>query len=335
MFTANFRERNSSIELFRFFSMVGIVVYHCILWGTNKNYGYIYNLGTNCDTAFHLSFYSLGNAGVTSFMFLSGWFGVKLNIRKIVDIIMMMLFYLIIVRYYAGVSTLKIIALSLHPWDGWWFVRCYLLICVLSPIINLGIERISKKKFTSIIVLVTIYTYFGHALSLKSEMNTDLLLSIFLWGRYLRKYPPQFSQKYIAWLCFISTISISLLPIIISTTGNTTLMSLFISNNNFLYVIFAASFTMWLEKHQFNSGIINWLASSTLAIYIITDNELREYLDPWLFRNVMDNPLVGYTIVFLLCLGCLLIEKIRVILFYPLTTWINKSLTITYSNECH
>lgn len=189
MFTNNYN-RNSSIELFRFFSMVGIVIYHCILWGTNKNYNYIYGLGTDWHTASHLSLYSLGNVGVTSFMFLSGWFGIKLNWGKIVDIIMMLLFYLIIVRYWAGVSILKIIGLSLHPWDGWWFVRCYLFICILSPIINYGIERISKRSFTIVIVFVTIYTYFGHALALKSEMNIDLLLSIFLWGRYLKRYPP-------------------------------------------------------------------------------------------------------------------------------------------------
>lgn len=104
------------------------------------------------------------------------------------------------------------------------------------------------------------------------------------------------------------------------------LVSLFISNNNFLNVIFSASVTMLLDKNQFKNTFINWLTSSTLAIYVITDNELRIYLDPWLFKHVMNNPFVGYAIIIVLCFACLIVEKIRIIFFYPVMTMVNRKI---------
>ena len=50
-------------------------------------------------------------------------------------------------------------------------------------------------------------------------------------------------------------------------THNNTLMMLFLNNNNPLLLVFSASTVMALHQLPFHSALINWLASSTLAIY--------------------------------------------------------------------
>lgn len=324
--------RNTSVEIFRLLSMVGIVIYHCILWGNSDglggaNYELVYALGSSYSTAVHLSLYSLGNAGVTCFMFISGYYGVKLDLKKMLNLIIMMLFYIVIIRLIAGVSIIKVIGSILHPWDGWWFVKCYFFICILSPLLNKGIEHVSKQAFTWIVVLLIIYTYIGHFLALKSEMNSDLLITIFLIGRYIKNYPPKVLMKYSAVLSVLSFLLISLIPVAIATiTHSNSLMTLFLSNNNFLLLIFASSTVILLEKHPTHIGIINWLASSTLAIYLITDNELRCYLDPWLWDKVISNPIIGYLFIVLFCVACLLFEKVRELIFSPLIKIMDKHI---------
>ena len=283
------------------------------------DYNWIFNLGTEKSTEIHLSLYSLGNAGVTCFMFISGYYGVRLNLKKLINLVVMMLFYIVIIRFIAGVNIYKIIGSSLHPWDGWWFVRCYFFICILSPLINLGISYISQRQFRVIVVLLLFYTYLGHFLALKSEMNSELLITIFLVARYFKLYPPAKLTKFSGHIVVISTLLIVVTPIVLSNMYSTSLMTLFLNNNNIILLLFAASVVSVMEQHPLHFGIVNWLSASTLSIYLITDNELRGYLDPWLLERVLDSPVYGYTLIILLCLLCLLFEKIRLQAFKPLT----------------
>ena len=70
-----------------------------------------------------------------------------------------------------------------------------------------------------------------------------------------------------------------------------------------------------LDKIKYVNRIINYFAASTLAIYILTDNAfVRIPLDTWLFDGIMNGG-IGYVYVFVAALVCLLIDKIRELLF--------------------
>ena len=102
-------------------------------------------------------------------------------------------------------------------------------------------------------------------------------------------------------------------------THNNTLMMLFLNNNNPLLLVFSASTVMALHQLPFHSALINWLASSTLAIYLITESSvIRSTLNPWLLSHVMVRPLVGYGLMVAVCVACILIDKVREVLFIPI-----------------
>lgn len=319
-------KRNSSVELFRMVAMFSIVLIHTFGHGSGLDYDWIYSLGNDYSTAGHLALFSFGHAGVTCFMFISGYYGIRLNGRKMLTMVLMQAFYIVLCALLMGSFSFGVFALLLHPWDGWWFIKCYMFICVLSPIINTGIEKLSEVQFRWIVIGMLLYGYFGHFIGMQNGHDTDLLLTIFMVGRYLAIYPPHISKKCLQ-ISILSAIILALMPIaIIQITHNNTLMKLFLNNNNPLLLVFAASTVMTLDKRPFHSALVNWLAGSTLAIYLITDNSgLRSVLNPWLLSHVMESPIVGYGLMAAVCLACLLVDKVRELLFFPFNKLLDKA----------
>lgn len=175
--------RNSSVELLRFIFMYFIVLLHVYGHGTGLNYGLIYNWGTDIDTAFHLSLFSLGKIGVSGFMFISGYYGIHTTRHKVIDLILVTLFYLCVLSPIGnGVRVLSFF----HPFDGWWFVSAYLFIMLLAPLIEMGIKALPQRTFRTIVIAALIYTYFAKALSFANSHDAVFLLTVYLVARYFR-----------------------------------------------------------------------------------------------------------------------------------------------------
>ena len=76
----------------------------------------------------------------------------------------------------------------LHPWDAWWFIGSYIVICVLAPIINKGIETLTKSQFRNILLFMLFYEYVGRFVGMDNSHDTIFMLTIFLTARYTRIY---------------------------------------------------------------------------------------------------------------------------------------------------
>lgn len=69
--------RNSNIEILRVIFMFLILVNHVYGHGSGLNLKWIYSLGSEWDTAWNLALDSLCKLGVTGFIFISGYFGIR------------------------------------------------------------------------------------------------------------------------------------------------------------------------------------------------------------------------------------------------------------------
>lgn len=103
----------------------------------------------------------------------------------------MLLFYILLLAV-IGVQGLGIIRSMLHPWDSWWFIGSYVVICVLAPIINKGIETLTKAQFRNILLSMLLYEYVGRFVGVDNSHDTIFMLTIFLTARYTRIFitPP-------------------------------------------------------------------------------------------------------------------------------------------------
>ena len=182
-----FINRNSSIELLRMWFMLMIVTIHAYGHGCGLDYDYLYSLGSDWSTAHHLGLLSLGKCGVTGFVFISGYYGVSLKWNKIGTMVAMLLFYILLLALIGG-QGLGIVRSMLHPWDSWWFIGSYIVICVLAPIINKGIETLTKSQFRNILLFMLFYEYVGRFVGMDNSHDTIFMLTIFLTARYTRIY---------------------------------------------------------------------------------------------------------------------------------------------------
>lgn len=89
----------------------------------------------------------------------------------------------------------------------------------------------------------------------------------------------------------------------------------FISNNNILLVVLTACLVMTFDRMKFVNKYINYMAASTLAIYLLTDNGVvRKTLDTWLLQEVLGGA-IGFVYILLVAVLCLFIDKVRECLF--------------------
>lgn len=326
-------ERNSSVEILRIVFMAGIVFLHAYYHGSDANIEWIYGLGKTSDTSYQLMLYSLSRLGVTGFMFISGYYGIRMNAVRLYRLLSMVVLYWLVTTVMSGNISIGGLAKGvIHAWDMWWFVASYFMICILSPLINEGIERISKTTFSYVILGIVVYTYIGHFVIGMDSHDTDLLLSIYLIARFLRLYiTPPIQKKMLLFICIISTMSLMFLPVIIMRfCGSIKITDMLICNNSPIVLVSAGTMVMLLEKCKLHIGIINWLASSTFAIYLITESRFRLRIDGWLFQNILESPLYGYFLLVLVCFLCLIIDKIRLLLVKPIDKHIEKWILKKY-----
>ena len=212
---------------------------------------------------------------------------------------------------YSGFSLRKIIMLPLS-FDLWWFVSSYMVLLLISPILNKGIEMINRQQHRLIVAGLLIYTYILGYFNWANSRDFVFLFTIYMVARYIRLYP----KNRLASLCqhYGGAILITyfLIPILMVYIGiNWELcMVKFLQNNNPLILIGCTWLILLAEKYKTYNRQINWLASSSLAIYLITEYpSIRYDLCPVLLRPTLHGWGIG--LVLLICLACILFDKIR------------------------
>lgn len=159
------KQRNSTIELLRILCILMIVFMHLVgIW-----WDYCDNL---FDKEFVIFVNSLCNCAVTIFMLISGYYGIRFNLRKIVQFEMMVIFYsiLFIFMQYSliGGVGMKEMVKSVFPLltSKYWFYTAYVIIFFVSPYIHLLVNFLNKKEFKILIgilllfLAILIFSYF-------------------------------------------------------------------------------------------------------------------------------------------------------------------------------
>lgn len=220
-----------------------------------------------------------------------------------------------------------------HAWDKWWFLASYLLICLISPLIELGFERLSKQSMRFLALGLFIYTYVGHFLSMSNDHDVVILLTIYVIARYISFYTPLFwnNSELIA---VISVWVLAIIPILIEMiSGSFYIQRMFLNNNNPLLIITASSLVVTAYKKPTYNKFVNWNSKSVLAIYLILEwPEIRELFNSYALPRVVEG--WGLLLIPFTSFICILIESLRRLIFEkPMLYVINKYFNKKRSNE--
>lgn len=303
--------RNSNIEFLRFAMMVGLCFSHILKHG----YG-LKNLELpECNpTDGQLVLMGVLMPIVDCFVFISGYFGLKLKAEKVIKLFFQASFYYllcVIIRNVYNIGepvSLGYFLTNLLPITNyaWWFLIWYIFLMVISPVIEEGITQIGAKRFARILIFLFLINSFGAWLN-RIHTGSDFvgLLMVYLLGRYIRKYYKDIKFLEASLLfSFATFILVSLILLTYHINKPYFTWTMLMLCNPLVILQSVALFFIVKGFPSFNSVVMNYLGSHCFAIYLLTeftDNQLYLW---WI--NIYDKYGMLLLVLSILCI-CLLI----------------------------
>lgn len=264
--------------------------------------------------------------GVDVFVLISGWFGIKPTLKGGGNILFQVLFYMIIILIVALVLNIEIPQgyVKLRGYGGYWFVPVYVFLYVFAPVLNSFVASSQPRTFLLVLLLFflfeTYYVYCGEdPVKFANGYSLIHFIGLYLLAQFVRKCFDKIRScgaiKY-----FGAYVLFTLIPSLMAFVG---LKHRGVDFNAFAYsspFVVAASLSLLLafDRIKLKSKIINWVACSVFAIYLIHMNPI---VVPY-FLNLMRWGYAsfgaGWYILFALFVAigggmlCVLIDKIRV-----------------------
>lgn len=269
------KERDSRFELIRIIAILFIVIWHISIHaqkGDLESHDYITAL---CTT------------GVNIFILISGYFNIKICWKSFLTIIETIIFYHIIsitLNWYIFKEnpqvTDPLILLSPSTYSSWWFMGCYTLLMLLSPLINNLLYTNNERLYTYTIgILLFISCYSGFVFQNQINVtgyNIFNFITIYAVGDAIRKYdiPKRLSTK----LWFILYLTATAFIFVASCIG----IPRIAFYNNPLLIVAAVCLFCLVARCKINNKNINIIATYTLPLYLIQDSlfgqNVYEYL---------------------------------------------------------
>ena len=324
------KERLSNIELLRLLAMFLVLVVHADFFSlstpTQDDV-----ISTPASAFLRFFFESLSIVCVNVFVLISGWFGIRSNVKGFCNFIFQCLFFLVgiyIVMLIFGLTSLsaKGIAgcLVLLKWN--WFIKAYMGLYILSPILNAFVNNTEKKTFKNVLisffVFQTIYSWISDgAVFFENGYSTISFIGLYLLARYTKIYlaakntPPLASFLSIYG---IITILLTLISFMSVRMGISVISEKMFSYVNPMVIISALSLLLFFNGLKIKSKLVNWLAASSFAIFLLHTNPnlCESYFKKcvlWLYDGNDGATCLWLILTFLLAVGmsAILIDQIR------------------------
>lgn len=273
------------MELLRLLAMFFILLLHA----NNTVFNYLTPetvLGNPRHALPFLGVESLANIGVDVFVLISGWFGIRARLRGGVNVLFQPVFYSVL---FIGLCLVTGIGEPLHPKSlanvalftkNYWYIKAYIGMYILSPVLNAFVEKANKRQFFAVLLLFFafqgVYGCSDSAPDVFLGFSTITFCGLYLLARYIRLYSDRLrsvSGKTLA-LFFVTCTVLLTAFVYISyrVDGSGTMRRGMYAYCNPLVVAQSVSVLLLFNRMNFQSKIINWAAASCLSIYLIHEN---------------------------------------------------------------
>lgn len=273
--------RNSSFELLRIILILMILVEHANMWFIGSGYHSEPEHLAKCMVE------SVCIGGVNAFVLISGWFGMRGDLKKIGDLMFMLLFCtvpLLLVALWLKWIPLSALASADGVYEyvfggaGYWFVVDYIGLLIISPVLNYGIERLDKRQFRRILLagyaLILLYDFVLREPVLGSEGGYSVLWFGFLYllARYMRSYGMGRIMRF-RWPILIMAVALQSLLFFGGFIG--------LRYTNPLILLEAVCLIFIFRNWNFHSKAINTVAAGVLMAYLL---HMQPVLIPYIRR---------------------------------------------------
>lgn len=274
----------------------------------------------------------IGIVAVDVFVLISGWFSIKAKTLSICSFIFQIAFLkclsLVIMLFLGKIQFNKETItelLMLNPGQGW-FIKAYLLLYILSPVLNKFSENTQPKIFSNVLIAYWIFLFlFGWITESTTYINNGYsivsFIGLYLLGRYAKIYQPKWSdysaKKYLS--VYIITVAFFCCTIFIAglfKLRHTDLIAWkFCSYISPLTVIGAMSLLLCFSKIKlpYNKWI-NICGKSCFSVYLLHAMwgywfDVLKKIDS-LFGG-LNYIIVLFAFLLAVYLGCILLDQLR------------------------
>lgn len=314
--------RQSNFELLRMFAMFLVLVTHSDLVALGLPSADDFD--TNPLNAFTRTFFeSISIVCVNVFVLISGWFGIRPNLKGFLNFIFQCVYFLFglyLIALLTGWTSLSVtgvmqcLCLTGHNW----FIQSYIGLYILSPVLNSFLERSDKRKLEIFLVAFFLFqTYFGLLRSAKfivEGYSTFSFIGLYVLAHYLKNYGGNLRKW--GWLLYLCSIVANTLLYVLQCKYYHVLIT-FNYINPFV-IIGAVGLLLWFSSIRItHNSIINFMSKSCFAVYLLhTNSEIYEPLFLNTVRSIYDSN-SGIGCLFMILLFLLIIFAASIICDMP------------------
>ena len=276
--------------------MIMIIGHHYVIHGIMHRYMadefVLWRTGSLFNKLFTSVLYVGGRVGVGLFFAITGYFMINKKKASLKRTMLEWLYYLILLFIFIGIygifeifkygfsfGIIQYIIVNsyiiLPITNYWWFVTVYALLIFCLPVINLNVNKLSKKGFLSLLIIIlALLAIFDYN---SSYQSFTIGLFYYLLGGYIRKFKNPLSR--------MKKIVVLLLICIIWLVSAVTVYSYYMYNNgliniveNFAYfgilipIIIYFIFRFFQSIDIGSNKYINTISKTTFGIYLLHDS---------------------------------------------------------------
>jgi len=270
--------RESNMELLRVLCMLFIVCGHITL---------AHKFDLMGDSSYYINYFfrSFAVVAVNVYVLISGYYGIKLKVKKLGEINTMVTVYsvlFVLFSLWVGIHELQIRKdfLFLFPviTKQYWFITVYFVLCFLSPFLNLFIDKIDKKNLERLLLtlfvcfcLLPTFSFLFNFPSITEDAGYGIVNFCFLYllGRYIRLYYRRNFSKYVYLIGYgIAALGLCIFQLSYSYILGFPFTSLW-SYDTFFVFIGAIFLFMYFREIKIRSRLINYVATYALSVYVL------------------------------------------------------------------
>lgn len=324
-------KRLSNIELLRIISIFLVFVVHASF----RSIGIPSSSEILLDplsAIFRFTSESISIICVNVFVFISGWFSIKPKLHRLCELLFQVLFiWLVIYIFMALYGKTNFFCtdafVKLFTYDGYWFVRAYIILYIFSPILNSFIENSRKNVIkTFLILFYAIQTLFGFVISdnwFNNGYSPLSFMGLYILARYLHIYSCSkfYNIKFNFGLYLFSIIILDVVAFCISLLSNHNIWKLYCYSSPLVILLTVCFFCLFVNINL-NSKFINWIAVSCFSVYLlhthplIFDNYYLSIIYKWFVsESRLYFLLYSFSLIILFFSLSIAIDKIRLFIW--------------------
>lgn len=312
-------KRQSNFELLRILCMAGVLVGHALIVLYQDQ---IHSADWSVTNQLRVLMLNACAVALNCFVMISGYFTIRTNGRKVIRFWSICLWYAVLAWICLGGSWVSVLFPITQA--GMWFLPCYLALVLICPLLNAGLEALGGKrlyKCVGLLLLADIYVGYWHQ---SAEIGVNgygifHFVTLYCMG-YTIAHRDICMKNAGVWCagCFLLMTVLHAVKVVWPPMA-----AIYSLHYNSPALICAAVLVfLWAKGQNVQSRVINWVASSVFAVYLVHCSPVvYPYFQQglWSIKESCDSEGMSAVLIGLLLtvifVGSILIDKVRMGVF--------------------